>query len=56
MSTYKLTYFEGRGRAEVARMMCKLKDVTIDDTRIPFGKPWEDFKPSKYLHLYYQME
>ena len=34
MSSYKLMYFDGRGKAEVARLMFKLKQVEFKDIRI----------------------
>ena len=45
MPSYKLTYFNVRGRGEVTRYMFKLKDVEFEDFRIEGN--WQEFKPSK---------
>ena len=36
MVHYKLTYFNGRGRAEVARIMFAIADVEYEDVRVSF--------------------
>jgi len=43
--TYKLYYFNGRGRGETTRMMLKHADIAFDDTRLEF-KDWPAVKPS----------
>lgn len=51
MATYKLTYFNGRGRAEVARLLFAAADVTYEDVRIDAAKgEWAKLKPGK-CHL-----
>ena len=45
MPSYKLTYFNVRGRGEVTRYMFKLKDVEFEDFRIEGN--WQEYKPSK---------
>ena len=34
MSSYKLTYFNGRGRAELARLIFSAAGVSFEDERI----------------------
>ena len=48
MSTYKLTYFPVRGRAEVIRFVFAQAEVKYEDARI-IGKTvdWPEMKPSK---------
>ena len=46
MSSFKLTYFNGRGRGEIARMMFAAKGQKYTDERIDF-KDWPALKPSK---------
>lgn len=49
MPTYKLIYFDLRGRAEPARMMFELAGVDYEDKRIPLGsEEWKLLKPSEY--------
>lgn len=43
---YCLTYFDGRGRAEVTRMMFALAGVEFEDKRVTF-QDWPVMKPSK---------
>ena len=45
MPSYKLTYFNVRGRAEVTRYMFKLNDVEFEDVRLE--GTWAEFKPSE---------
>ena len=52
MPTYKLTYFKGRGRAEVTRQLFALKGIKYEDIRLDFGDPWTDFKPRKLADIY----
>ena len=42
----KLTYFNGRGRAEVSRLMLAYKGVDYEDCRVA-GEEWQKLKPSK---------
>lgn len=44
MPHYKLTYFNGRGRAEVARMMFAIAGAEYEDNRISFDD-WPKLKP-----------
>ena len=48
MPSYKLSYFNGRGRAEVARMLFAVAGVKYEDHRIQGD--WDKIKPSKYFH------
>ena len=43
---YKLTYFNGRGRAEVARLCLAAAGVKFTDNRIE-QSDWPAYKPSK---------
>ena len=43
MSTYKLIYFNGKGRAELARFIFVQADVKYEDERITSG--WMELKP-----------
>ena len=45
MSTYKLTYFNGRGRAEIIRFIFAQAGVAYEDNRVA-GEDWIKFKPS----------
>ncbi len=45
MPTYKLTYFEARGRAEIARFIFKQADVDFEDVRLK-KEEWPAFKPT----------
>jgi glutathione S-transferase len=52
MPNYKLTYFDGRGRAEVVRMLFTAGGVQFTDERVknwPTGK--EGFDLSLRLHF-----
>ena len=48
MPSYKLSYFNGRGRAEVARMLFAVAGVKYEDHRIQGD--WDKIKPSEYFH------
>lgn len=53
MSTYKLTYFKGKGRAEITRKLFKLGDQKFEDERLE-KEVWEKMKDSKfYFSLFY---
>ena len=47
MPEYKLTYFNIRARAELARILFALKGVKYEDIRIEMAD-WPKIKPSKY--------
>jgi len=44
--SYKLTYFNGRGRAETIRMIFAQAGVAYEDVRIE-GAQWPELKPSE---------
>ena len=46
MSTYKLTYFPVRARAEVIRFVFAQAEVKYEDVRIK-QETWPELKPSK---------
>jgi len=48
MAEMKLTYFSGRGRAEVTRYLFKIAGRDFIDKRIT-GEQWPEFKKSKSL-------
>ncbi|MBN3278753.1 HPGDS synthase, partial [Polyodon spathula] len=51
MSTYKLTYFNMRGRAELARYIFAYAGIQYEDIRIEWGN-WPTIKPSiPFQHL-----
>jgi len=44
--SYKLTYFNGRGRAELSRLIFAQAGVPYEDVRIE-GAQWPELKPSE---------
>jgi len=44
--SYKLTYFNGRGRAELSRLIFAQAGVPYEDVRIE-GAQWPQLKPSE---------
>ncbi|CAH1796831.1 unnamed protein product, partial [Owenia fusiformis] len=42
---YKLTYFDGQGRAELTRVIFASQDIKFEDIRVNF-KDWPDMKPT----------
>ena len=46
MPSYKLTYFNGRGRGEIARMLLAASGKKFEDVRIEFSD-WPALKASK---------
>ncbi|XP_072030547.1 S-crystallin SL11-like [Amphiura filiformis] len=44
MTSYKLTYFNIRGRGEVVRILFKLAGVDFEDQRIEFPDEWMEYK------------
>ena len=47
----KLTYFNGRGRAEAARLLLAQAEISYEDKRVEFPE-WPNLKPSMYLITY----
>ena len=47
MPKYRLTYFNFRGRAELARLIFAVADVEYEDERITEIEKWMKLKPSK---------
>ena len=45
MSTYKLTYFKGKGRAEVTRLIFAQAGVQYEDIRVT-REEWKELKPN----------
>lgn len=45
MSEYKLTYFDGQGKAEIIRLIFAAAGVDYEDVRIPREK-WSEVKPT----------
>uniref|UniRef100_A0A8R1Z3Q3 glutathione transferase n=1 Tax=Pristionchus pacificus TaxID=54126 RepID=A0A8R1Z3Q3_PRIPA len=45
MPSYKLTYFDGRARIEVARQILYLADIPFEDVRVSFAD-WPVLKPT----------
>ena len=50
MTSYKLTYFNSRGRAETIRMLFELAGVHYDDVRIDRTQ-WPVMKPGMAVTL-----
>jgi prostaglandin-H2 D-isomerase / glutathione transferase len=48
MSQYKLTYFNGRGRAEGVRLLFAAAGVDYEDVRIE-KEQWPELKPSEFI-------
>ena len=48
MPKYTLTYFNFRGRAELARLIFAVADIEYEDERITEIEKWMKLKPSKY--------
>uniref|UniRef100_A0A0L8HMB1 GST N-terminal domain-containing protein n=1 Tax=Octopus bimaculoides TaxID=37653 RepID=A0A0L8HMB1_OCTBM len=51
MPSYTLYYFNGRGRAEVLRMLFSAAGVQFQDKRIEFSE-WSHYKSSKCISVY----
>lgn len=45
MPTYKLIYFQGRGRGEITRFIFKQAGIDFEDVRVSFGDDWKELKP-----------
>jgi len=50
MVKYTLVYFDGRGRAEVSRILFELAGVEYEDKRIK-GEDWGKLKSGEHLSL-----
>ena len=50
MPNYKLTYFNGRGRAEAIRIIFEVAGVEYEDVRIE-REAWPELKPSRFTKL-----
>ena len=48
MPSYKLTYFNARGAAELLRLCFKQAEVEFEDFRIAIEE-WPTFKPGTYF-------
>lgn len=46
MPSYKLTYFTGRGRGEIIRMVFAVAGVEYEDNRVDHAK-WTQVKPGR---------
>jgi glutathione S-transferase len=49
-SSYKLTYFNARGRAEVARLCLAAAGIKYENVRVEQAD-WPTLKPSKNIYL-----
>lgn len=57
MASYKLTYFDVRGRAEVSRMLFHASGVAFEDVRLSVDSTgrcpeWAGIKERKFLKMY----
>ena len=51
MPSYKLIYFDARGRGETARMLFKLAGVDFEDKRVDYpSAEWDELKQSKCIY------
>lgn len=50
MPTYKLYYFNVRGRAEIIRLVFQAAGVSYEDIRVSFDE-WKSAKAGKFEHL-----
>jgi len=50
-SKYKLTYFDGRGRGELLRLLLKVEGAQFEDVRVKM-EDWPKLKPSKQIYLF----
>ena len=52
MSSYKLYYFDGRGRAELSRFVFAQAGVEYEDVRVA-GAEWGKLKPGEQAELHW---
>jgi len=55
MTKVKLTYFDGRGRAECIRILLKIGKVDFEDVRVTFSE-WPKVKPSKTTITFFSID
>ena len=48
MPNYTLYYFNGRGRAEICRMLMEAAGVSYVDKRLEFSE-WNDYRNGKWI-------
>ena len=51
MPNYTLYYFNGRGRAEILRMMFAAANVKYNDKRFEFNE-WDKYRNGKYFNTF----
>ena len=51
MSSYKLTYFNGRGRGELSRLVFVAAGRKFEDVRIDFSD-WPKLKEGSFIYLF----
>ncbi|XP_072167883.1 S-crystallin SL11-like [Diadema setosum] len=51
MPSYKLTYFDARGRVEIARLLFALKGVEFEDVRLPYDAAFATSEEKKKAPL-----
>jgi glutathione S-transferase len=49
MPTYKVMYFDIKGRGESIRMALAVAGQEFEDVRYNYAEEWQKVKPSKYL-------
>ena len=54
MSSYKVTYFNGRGRGELTRLLMVTAGQDFEDERIT-REEWPKMKPSMYCFVFYSV-
>lgn len=54
MASYRLHYFDVRGRAEIVRMLFKLAQVEFEDIRVTESE-WTRVKLGKFVDFFYRL-